>query len=236
MKGLIHYFFANYFRTYKYVPPVSIFIIILVINYSYTPNPIMSSYSFTSLMLFFIMGWVVITIFHMEDKNQKEITIMHAKSIREYYLALVINCIIVGLLFSILAVAYPIIFNFFSPDLRIAHIVIGFFAHFSLSLLSIALSLFFTREFVKNDINTWWGVISILVISLVLAVANIDILKIKLINWFLPPLRYSLDIMSIDDEVIHLSGQIYREFGWVFIYSLILISIYIAIVQKRRII
>lgn len=235
MKGLIHYFFATYFRTYKYVPPVSIFIMMLIINYTYTPNPIMNSYSFTSLMLFFIMGWVTITISHAEDKDQKQITIMHAKNIREYFIALVINCVMVGLIFSIVAVAYPIVFHAFSPGLRFDHIVIGFLAHFSLSLLSIALSLFFTRELVKSNVNTWWGVTGILIVSLVLAVANVDILKIKLINWLLPPLRSSLDILSIDDEIISISGQIYGEFGWTFIYSLILITIFIAVVQKRRI-
>lgn len=193
----------------------------------------MDSYSFTALLLFFIMGQVTITIMHAEDEGQKQITIMHTKNTRKYYLALVINCIVVGLILSIIAVAYPIIFNAFTSGLRMVHIVSGFLAHFNLATLSIALSLFFTRELVKSNINTWWGVISVLVITLVLAVAKVEILKIELINWLVPPLRYSLEIMGVGDDITSISAQVYGQFGWLFTYSMILIMIFIAIVQKN---
>jgi hypothetical protein len=235
MKGLIHYHFASYFRTHKYIPPVSVFIMMLIINYTYAPNPILDSYSFTSLVLFFIMGWVTITIMHAEDEGQKQITIMHAKNKREYYIALVINCAVVGLILSIVSVAYPVVFHAFKPGLYTVHLVIGFLAHFSLSVLSIALSLFFTRELVKSNVNSWWGVISILIVSLVIAVAKSEILIIKLLIWLLPPLHYSLEIMSVGDKITSVPAQVYGQFGWIFIYSLILITIFIAVIQKRRI-
>ena len=190
MKGLIHYFFATYIRTHRYVPPVSLLIMMLIINYTYIPNPIMDSYSFTALLLFFIMGWVTITILHAEDEGQKQITLMHAKNKRNYYFALIINCIVAGLILSIIAVAYPIVINAFTIELHIIHIACGFLAHFSLATLSIALSLFFTRELVKSNTNSWWGVISILVITLVLAVAKVEALKTPLISWIVPPLRW----------------------------------------------
>ena len=235
MKGLIHYHFATYFRTHKYVPPVSVFIMMLIINYTYIPNPILDSYSFTSLVLFFIMGWITVTILHAEDEGQQQITIIHAKNKRGYYLALVINCAVVGLILSIAAVAYPVVFHAFTPGLHTVHILIGFLAHFSLAVLSIALSLFFTRALVKSNVNSWWGVISILVVSLVIAVAKADILKIKILNWLLPPLRYSLEIMSVGDKITSVPAQVYGQFGWIFIYSLILISIFIAVVPKSRV-
>lgn len=234
MKGLIYYHFANYFRTHKYVPPVSVFIMMLVINYTYIPNPILDSYSFTSLVLFFIMGWVTVTILHAEDEGLQQITIIHAKNKRGYYLALVINCAVAGLILSIAAVAYPVVFHAFKPGLLTVHIVIGFLAHFSLAILSIALSLFFTRVLVKSNVNSWWGVISILVVSLAVAVAKVDILKIKLLTWLLPPLRYSLEIMSVGDKITSIPAQAYGQFGWIFIYSLILITIFIAVVPKSE--
>ncbi|WP_397538948.1 ABC transporter permease [Rummeliibacillus pycnus] len=234
MKGLIHYQFANYFRTHKYIPPVSVFIMMLVINYTYVPNPILDSYSFTSLVLFFIMGWVTITILHAEDEGQKQITLMHAKNKRGYYLALVINCAVVGLLLSIVAVAYPVVIQAFTPGYHTIHLVIGLLAHFSFAVLSIALSLFFTRDLVKSSVNSWWGVISILIVSLILAVAKADILKIKALNWLFPPLRHPLENMSVGDKITSLHAEYYWQFGWIFIYSLILIALFIVVVQKRQ--
>lgn len=234
MMGSIHYQFANYIRTHKYVPPVSVFIMILIINYTFIPNPILDSYSFTSLVLFFIMGWVTITILHAEDQGLQQLTILHAKNKSGYYLALVINCAFVGLILSIVAVMYPIVFHVFKPGLLTIHIVIGFLAHFSLVILSIALSLFFTRELVKSNVNSWWGVISILVVSLALAVAKADILKVKILTWILPPLRYSLEIMSVGDKITSVPVLVYAQFAWIFIYSLILITIFIVVVSKSR--
>lgn len=234
MKGLIHYFFATYIRSHRYVPPVSLFIMMLIINYTYVPNPIMDSYSFTALLLFFIMGWVTITIVHAEDEGQKQITLMHTKNKRNYYYALIINCMVVGLFLSMIAVAYPLMMNAFTSELHLIHIVCGFLAHFSLATLSMALSIFFTRELVKSNINSWWGVISILVITLVLAGAKGDILKIKLINWLVPPLRRSFEIMGVGDDISSIPPQVYGQFGWIFIYSVILMMIFIAIVQKKR--
>lgn len=236
MKGLIHYHFVNYSRTYKYIPPVSVFIIMLLLNYATIPNPIMYSYSFTSLMLFFIMGWFTITVLHAEDGVQKQITILHTKNKRKYYLALIINCVIIGLILSLIAVAYPIVFHSFGPKVQANHIVTGVLAHFSLAVLSISLSLFFTRDLVKTNINSWWGVTGILVVSLAMAVAQTKILTLKLLSWLLPPVRYVLEITMVDDKITQVPATVYIQFGWIFIYSLILMVIYIAIVSKRSII
>ena len=232
MKGLIHYIFATYIRTHRYVPPVSLFIMMLIINYTYIPNPIMDSYSFTALLLFFIMGWVTITVVHAEDEGQKQITFIHAKNRWNYYFALIINCMVVGLILSLIAVVYPIVINAFKTELHIIHIVCGFLAHFSLATLSIALSLFFTRELVQSNTNSWWGVISILVITLVLAVAKVEALKIQLISWLVPPLRFSLEIMSGGDDIASIPAYAYWQFGWIFLYSFILMMIFITIAQK----
>ena len=232
MKGLIPYFFTTYIRTHRYVPPVTLFIMMLIINYTYIPNPIMDSYSFTSLLLFFIMGWVTITIVHAEDEGQKQITLIHSKNKRNYYFALIINCIVVGFILSIIAVAYPLVINAFTSELHIIHILCGFLAHFSIATLSIALSIFFTRELVKTNINSWWGVISILVFTLVLTVAKAKFLNIELINWFIPPLRFSLEIMSVGDDITSISKLAYWQFSWIFVYSAILMVIFTTFVQR----
>ena len=235
MKGLVVYQFVTYIRSHKYIPPVSVFIMLLVINYTYVPNPIMDSYSFTSILLFFVIGWVTISLFHSEDEGQKQITIIHAKNIREYYLALVINCTLVAFFLSVVAVAYPIIFQAFTPGLHPVHIVKGFLAHFSLTFLSIALSIFFTRELVKNHINSWWGVISILIGSLVSAIlTEANIKNLTVLYWILPPLHYSFKIMSVDDHIISISTEVYGYFVWIFIYSMMLTTLFLVIVQKKR--
>lgn len=233
MKGLIHYLFVTYIRTRKYVPPVSLFIMMIIINYTYIPNPIMDSYSFTALLLFFVMGWVTITVVHAEDEGQKQITLIHVKNKWNYSFALIINCLVVALTLSIIAVAYPIVIHAFTAELHFAHILCGLLAHVSLATLSMALSLFFTRDLVKTNTNSWWGVISILVITLVLAGVKVQSLKIGIISWLIPPLRFSLEIMSVGDDIASIPMYAYWQFGWIFLYSGILIITFIMTVQRR---
>lgn len=189
MKGLLPYHFIYYLRTYKYVPPLSVYILTLVVNYVYKPNPILDSYSFTSLVLFFIMGWFTVSVFHAEDEEQKRMTLLHCQRSRDYYIALFLICALIGLVLSFVSVFYPIVFDMFDGKTRHLHVVMGIMAHFSLSILAIALSAAFTRDLVKNKENTWWGVISILIVSVAISTLKSTMMQIKGFIWLFPPVH-----------------------------------------------
>ncbi|MGM9948866.1 MAG: ABC transporter permease, partial [Lysinibacillus sp.] len=217
MKGLLHYQFVSYLRSYQYIPPFSLFIIFLIVNYTYTPNPILDSYSFTSLILFFLMGWFTVTIFHVEEKGQKQITSLHAQSLGRYYASLYILAALIGLFLSLVAVSYPIVIGAFGGETRPLHIVMGFLSHFSLAFLSIGLSAIFTREIVKNKMNTWWGILSILVISLSLATFKSSFLQIKGLIWLVPPVYLPLEMMTSEDGMPFIPDIFYWKFCFVFL-------------------
>lgn len=234
MRGLLSYQLINYLRSYRYVPPFSVYIMALIVNYTYIPNPILDSYSFTSLVLFFIMGWFTITIFHAEDEGQKQITLLHCKSLREYHLALFIICALIGFCLSCIYVAYPIVIGAFGGETRSLHIIMGFLSHFSLSIVAIALSAIFTRELVKNNGNTWWGVLSILIISVAIASFKSTILQVKGLIWLLPPVHLSLEMLSSKDSIKSIPGLFYWQFGWIFLYGMLFISLFFLLIKHRR--
>lgn len=231
MKGLLHYHLHNYLRSHRYIPPLSLYILSLVINYTYTPNPILDSYSFTSLLLFFIMGWFTVTIFHAEDEGQKRITMLHCKNLRKYYRSLFTMGILIGLCLSLISVVYPIVFNTFGVETRGLHLIMGFLSHFSLSLLSLSLSALFTRELIQNQSNTWWGVLGILVISV-----SISTLKdtIDGFIWLFPPLHFSLEIMSSEDNIKSIPVLFWGQFSWIFLYTFLLIGIFFWIMKRKH--
>ncbi|WP_431026880.1 ABC transporter permease [Lysinibacillus sp. LZ02] len=234
MKGLLSYQFSSYIRSHKYIPPLSIFIIWLIVNYTYIPNPILDSYSFTSLLLFFMMGWFTVTVFHVEERGQKQITLLHAQSLRKYYLSLFIIATCIGFCLSLVAVAYPIVFGSFGVEARPVHIIMGLLSHFSLSFLAVTLSALFTREIVKSSINTWWGVLSILIVSLVMATLKNTTLLQKGLIWFVPPVHLPLEMMTSGDHIQLIPGLFYWQFGWIFIYGSLFIGVFLFIVQRKR--
>ena len=233
MKGLLHYHFISYLRSYQYVPPFSLFIIFLFVNYTYTPNPILDSYSFTSLILFFIMGWFTVTIFHVEETGQKQITLLHAQSSGKYYGSLYALAALIGLFLSLVAVVAPIIAGSFGVAIRPLHVVMGFLSHFSLSFLSIGLSAVFTREIVKNRMNTWWGVLSILVISLSLATFKSSFLQIKGLIWLVPPVYLPLEMMTSEDSMPFIPDIFYWRFCFVFLYGIFFMAIFFFIIKRK---
>lgn len=231
MKGLLHYHFHNYLRSHRYIPPLSLYILSLVINYTYTPNPILDSYSFTSLLLFFMMGWFTVTIFHAEDEGQKRITVLHCRNLRKYYLSLFTMCILIGFCLSFISVSYPIVFNAFGVETRVLHLIMGFLSHFSLSLLALSLSALFTRELIQNQSNTWWGVLGILVISVAISTLKDTI---NGFIWLFPPLHFSLEIMSSEDNMKSIPVLFWGQFSWIFLYAFLLIGLFFWIMKRKH--
>ncbi|OEH92361.1 ABC transporter permease [Bacillus solimangrovi] len=234
MKGLLQYQLLHYIRTYRYLPPFTFFIMFLVINYAYKPNPILDSYSFTSVVLFFIMGWFTVTIFHAEDSGQRVITQLHCKSSNAYYISLYIIAIMIGFCLSVLSVYYPIIFDMFAGKQRLIHVVMGVMSHFSSSILAISLTSIFTRDIVKNDRNTWWGVFTILLTSLIVVPLKTIILQVKGLIWLLPPVHLSLQMMSTNDSIDYIPFSYYLQFSWIALYGFIMIVLFFQLKRFRQ--
>ncbi len=234
MTSLLRYQFINYLRTYKYIPPFSIFVLCLVVNYTFIPNPILNSYSFTAILLFFLMGWFTITLFHAEDEGQKVMTTLHAKSRTQYNLGIFIICVLIALFLSCVSIIYPTLIGAFGEKPRFVHQLLGFLSHFSLAVLAIALSAIFTRELIKNKQNTWWGVLSILIVSVAIATLKETILQIKGLIWLLPPVRLSLEMMSSKDSIQSIPSIFYWRFTWIFIYASFVIMLFFLLSNRKR--
>ena len=232
MMALFRYSFLVHLRTFKSIPPLFVYLFVLMLNYTYTPNPILDSYSFTSIALFFIMGWITITIFHAEDEGQKEVTLMHARPVWRYHAALYTIALLNGFVLSILSVGYPLVIGGFGEGVNQYHVIMGVLAHFSLSVLSISLSALFTREWMRNPLNTWWGTLSVLILTL--ALASMGKWLAPVVMWFLPPLYRSLDIMGMGDDLSSISASVYANYGWILFYSVMLICVYFILLYRKR--
>lgn len=234
MISLVRYQLQNYARTYQYVPPFSIFILCLVVNYTFVPNPILDSFSFTSIILFFLMGWFTVTLFHSEDEGQKMITILHANGATSYHLSLFIIAILIAFSLSMVSVIYPTAIHAFAEEPSFTHLFLGFLSHVSLAILGIALSAIFTRELVKNKQNTWWGVISVLLLTLVAATLKDSIPQMKGLILVLPPLHLSLEMMTVGDQIKSIPSKFYWQFIWILVYASFVIYVFFFLSKLKR--
>lgn len=234
MISLMRYQLSNYARTYQYVPPFSIFILCLVINYTFVPNPILDSFSFTSIILFFLLGWFTVTLFHSEDEGQKMITILHANGSTPYNVSLFIINIVIAFSLSFVSIIYPTVIHAFAEEPRFIHLFLGFSAHFTLATLGMALSALFTRDIVKNKQNTWWGVISVLLFAIVLATLKDSLDQLNGLIWVLPPVHLSLEMLAIGDQITSIPSKFYWQFAWILVYAGFVITLFFLLSKLKR--
>lgn len=234
MISLMRYQLLNYARSYQYFPPFSIFVLCLVVNYTFTPNPILDSFSLTSIMLFFLMGWFTITLFHTEDEGQKTITCFHTNGSGRYHISLFTIGILIALSLNLVSIIYPTVIQAFAKTPSLTQLLLGFLAHFCLAILGMALSALFTRELVNSKQNTWWGVLSILLLTLVLATVKDSILQIKGLIWLLPPLHLSLEIMNSGDQLKTIPSHFYWRFLWIVVYASFIIYLFFLLSRLKR--
>nr|WP_144921905.1 hypothetical protein [Paenibacillus bovis] len=60
MLELIKYSLHDYVRSHKYFAPISTYIILIIVFYTYKPNPVLDSYAVTASMLYVVSAWLCI--------------------------------------------------------------------------------------------------------------------------------------------------------------------------------
>src|SRR3989339_1508004 len=87
LKNLIPYMVKYYVRTFKYVPIVLIFMVVLGTIYWQKNVPIWNTYSFTINVIFIFSAWISIGFFDVEDNIQQQLVFLRFKKKTLYHLS-----------------------------------------------------------------------------------------------------------------------------------------------------
>ncbi|MBY0599892.1 hypothetical protein [Bacillus bingmayongensis] len=228
MLALIRYNFLDYTKSYKYVPPIAMYIVSLLFVYAYKPNPIVTTYLETSLILYLLSAWITITLFHTEDPVQEQITLSHTKNIWTLYLGKYVTVLLICSILSLISVIYPIAFQMFNEKMTVSLFITGILAHFSLSILSISIATLFTRNIIRKASTAWLSLSFVLLIT----IASIRLKKdMPELLWFFPPIN---GFMMLGQYEHHLLTHVLWLTVWALAYSVVLIGLFLYLVRKRR--
>lgn len=228
MIALIRYNFLDYTKSYKYAPPIAMYIVSLLFIYTYKPNPIITTYLETALILYLLSAWITITLFHAEDPVQEQITLSHTKNIRTLYLGKYVTVLLICIVLSLISVIYPIAFQMFNEKMTLSLFITGFFSHFSLSILGISIAILFTRNIIKKASTAWLSLSFVLLIT----IASIRLKKdMPELLWIFPPINGFMMLGSYEHNLaIHTLWLT----AWALFYSFVLMSLFLHLVRKRR--
>lgn len=156
MKNLLTYHFKTYLKSYKLLLPFLIYLIYLFAAYGIMPFSIVSSFSESAGVLFFIMAFVGFSYAELENPVTEQLVLLRVNNDTLYYLSRLTVLLIIGIVMSILGILYPLIDNvvnnghLFTRTLQFEDVVIGFALHCLMAFLGAMTGSFFHPRIIKN--------------------------------------------------------------------------------------
>ncbi|QJD85091.1 hypothetical protein [Cohnella herbarum] len=232
MRAAVGYSFRYYARSYRFVAPLLMFGIILLFIYGVVPNPVMSSYSLTSTMLFVVAAWLGFGYIDAEDETQQLITVMHIGNVIKYYLYKLMVIMLICMVLSFICVLYPIAFDKFDRQPSLSESVIAYLSHGFLALLGLSISILFTNKLVGKLSYAILGIF----LTIAIALAGAGIAKAlpeyaSGLAWLLPPLFRTMETLNRYEEATAL--DIALSVTAPLLYSGILLGIFLVSMKKR---
>jgi len=115
-----------------------------------------------------------------------------------------------------------------TTDTKRHSFITGLLAHFSLSILGISIATLFTRNIIKKASTAWLSLSFVLLIT----IASIRLKKeMPELLWVFPPINSFLMLGQYEH---HLLVHVLWLTAWALIYSLLLITLFLFLVQKKR--
>ncbi|AIQ47669.1 hypothetical protein R70723_18540 [Paenibacillus sp. FSL R7-0273] len=199
MRTLIAYMLKSYSTSQRYFAPVAAIIIFVLFLYTYKPNPVMSSYAATGIILFIGCAWLGISFLNHEQAVQRQVTIVQLRSSVKYSLGGILTLAVLTSVLAMLAVMYPVLTGSFAEPAGIYRIALAFAGHLLLGMLGVSLSLFLQTSWVpKASYAT-----GLLLIILILSVSGLklaDLIPGPLVPLLLPPAALLMDAMMHAEE------------------------------------
>ncbi|MEO2203971.1 hypothetical protein ABGV42_09480 [Paenibacillus pabuli] len=234
MIHLTLYLLRHYIRSQKYFAPVVMYVIAMLLIYSYRPNPIADSYSVTAMLLFFGSAWLGLSVMNAEPAGQIQLLVLHAGSRRkvifgQLWCAWMMQCALV-----IITVLYPVMFGMFERQPTGGEWMMAWFGHLALSLLGLGVSLFFQKSYVPRFSRSLPGLIVLLLLSFVQGSLTNHLPEwLQWLNKVLPPAFYLVREMMIFEEAKW--GAVLLSIIWAVMYAFVLVSIHVWLSGRRDI-
>ena len=156
MKNLLTYHFKIYLKSYKLLSPFLIFLIYLFAAYGIMPFSIVSSFSESAGVLFFILAYVGFSYAELENPVIEQLVLLKVRNDNLYYLSRLMVLLIISFVMSILGMLYPMVSNvinndhLFTRSLLFEDVIIGFALHYLMAFLGAMTGSFFHPRIIKN--------------------------------------------------------------------------------------
>lgn len=233
-KSLMIYFFQDYKRSYKYITPLLVYVILIACTYAIKPDYVMSSYALTCIYVYMIAAWLAFSFIDNEDIVQQQLTILHIKKDNIYYLCKILFIWFFILILSIIAVFYPILTKAFIRDVVASDIIVAIISHAIIGLLGVVIGSLFSSRIIKDRRMAVLSLVLLLTISIIQKPLVQLWYFFKYIITIFPPAYLILNNIGTINYVTtdNVFGIVYA-FVIALIYLTILIVFFISLMKRK---
>lgn len=238
MKNLLSYHFKVYLKSNKLLLPFLIYLFYLFTAYGIMPYSIVSSFSESAWVVFFIMTFVGFSYSELENPVTEQLVLLKVKNDNLYYMSRIVVLVIVGVIMSVMGMLYPVISNIynssqlFTRDLLLSDIMFGLALHCIMGFLGAMTGSLFHPRIIKNRKIA----ILMVFIAAILAVAKGALIEevpfIGFITWIFPPVYDTLVIFT-NSEFFSLHTMAI-PFLWGLLYATVLMFVQIHYLKKNK--
>lgn len=199
MKNLLAYHFKTYLKSYKLLLPFLGYLIYLFAAYGIMPFSIVSSFSESAGVLFFIMAYVGFSYAELENPVTEQLVLLRLNNDSLYYISRLLVLLIIGLAMSVLGILYPVIDNIvnhyqlFTRSLQFDDVMIGFALHCLMAFLGAMTGSFFHPRIIKNRKMAVLLLFFVTVMGLSKGALADYLPQTGFVSWIFPPV---FDILS----------------------------------------
>ncbi|RXZ79017.1 hypothetical protein EBB07_24510 [Paenibacillaceae bacterium] len=188
LRRLVDFQMAMYVRSYRNFLPMAVYLIAIVWIYSVVPNPIMSSYSATAVLLYLTAAWLGISFYFTEPHMQQNMTYLHTRPRLLYGISRILTAWLTCVPLAVFAMIYPLLRGAFIERATILHVFTAVYAHLLLALLGVLLAALVCRLTGSRLIVTLGWLLIMLALSLSTGPLGESLPGvIRFIVWLLPP-------------------------------------------------
>ncbi|MBD7985267.1 hypothetical protein H9649_11770 [Sporosarcina sp. Sa2YVA2] len=231
--GFIHYQLKSYLRSLTFIPPVTMFVAWIVIFYTYSGVPIMSSYVITSVSLYLVMTWVAMNVFSLETATEKNLLFVQLKSKHAYLLGKWAVCFLAALVLGAIAILYPLIFSMFKEPIQSVQFIVAVLGHLVAAVFGMLIGSFFSITKLESKRFAWLSSMLVIVVSL----AKEGIVEMAhFFQWILllfPPIHQVMRHFTDETPYVIANGY-WVDALWILVYVVGGYTVTLALFKRRE--
>ncbi|MEC0373465.1 hypothetical protein [Paenibacillus chibensis] len=233
MIALARFMLRSYTRRHTYFAPLAATLIAMFILYSYKPNPVMDSYSVTSVFLFLGAAWMGRTFLNHVSPQQEQLHVTQIGSMKKYLLSQMMALFVPIVLFTVLFILFPIVTKMFVRPVHADELWLAAFGHLVMGMLGAALSLFFQTALMPNGARATAMLLIVVIVSIGAKSITAHLPSpLAWLRWLLPPVSSLMDGLLNTGTTVS-PHEVWGMVGYGLAYSLALVLVYMYVSVRR---